>query len=403
MFLKILFFIFIPIKITITYLIYRIYHNYDQTIKIICRNLIYDINKLGPIYLKILQILSSRSDLFNKTILQYLSKVQDSLPAEKIYSYNDDANYDLSIIEKLDFFDQNPISAGTIAQVHRGNYNGNNIILKIKRKNIDLQIKKNINEIQYLINILNNFPYLRTMNLQQRFNQICELFIKQANFIEELENCNNFYNKVNILGINNIIIPKPYNELSNNNVIIMEYIDAYKINNSKLSKEKKKKLARYFVEFILITQHMFNMIHGDLHPGNILISSDKIYILDFGIVYYIPQKLNKKNKIFTKYLCNKSYNDFSNLTFDYYIENCKISKKKFVSELNCILPVICEKDLNFIYLTRAMTKFFNKYNIKFKSDFANLEAAIITSEGLCKTISADCDFWGLIKEIMDEL
>jgi predicted unusual protein kinase regulating ubiquinone biosynthesis (AarF/ABC1/UbiB family) len=285
-------------------------------------------------------ILETCNDLANKNIIytkliqfdiiKFLCDDKELNYSLKKFCYSSpynvyDINYD--VFEKLQNYtntngniltiDNNfkPINSGTVALVYKAKLNDKDIIIKVLRKNIRRKITRGIDTVILIFKIINFFKQmfgidsdLQAINILI-FNR--ELLIEQSNFLNEINNTQEF-DKICRKTHRNIYIPHVYKEFSydvSNEIIVMEYINGKtfaELNNYELA-DLKKKYDTNLHYFIMETYTLYNLIHCDLHTGNIMCSNDnKIYLIDFGIIHRIND--NELKLIQDLFFCIKNNN-----------------------------------------------------------------------------------------------
>ena len=258
------------------------------------------IEELGPTYIKLGQILSSRKDLLDKDIIDELSKLRDMVEpfdtsiAKAIFK----EELGLDIKQVFSEFNDIPIGSASIGQVYEAKLkNGNEVIVKIQRPNIENSINSDIQILKDMINTLNE------LNQDKKFDidliKILEEFHTQI--LRELD-----YNfeAINAMKFRKIFedstevhIPNIYNQYTTKRVLVMEKVIGIKL--SECYKIKKlgwdtDKISRIGVNsfFKQIFEHGF--FHADPHPGNIfVVSKECISYIDFGMVGIIDDKTLK--------------------------------------------------------------------------------------------------------------
>lgn len=162
-----------------------------------------------------------------------------------------------------------------------------NCVVKIKRPNIDKTIEKNINQINWLLNVfLKIFINLKCIDISGKLKKALYLYRIQSDFINEVENWKK-YDKI-FSNIEGILIPKVVEEVSNNDIIVMEYISGKNLKDVNCFKDNLKLLDTINSKFmgIFITSMLNNIYHGDLHMGNFSFTEKgDIIIYDFGICF----------------------------------------------------------------------------------------------------------------------
>lgn len=269
----------------------------------IARWLSTEFEALGPTYIKIGQFISSRKDIFGDEFSNELSSLRD-----KVAQINEqdlrtilDQNLDMS---KFKHIDKVPIASASIGQVHRATLkNGKHVIVKVKRPNVDAIIKE---DVQFLLSTLSLMSFFNMENIQSSIDLLTDFeknIMNEVDFKHEVENMKKFHKLYH--DDRNIIVPYVYKSLSNDNVIVMDYIDS----NSILDYQgDKKKLSLRLMDFFVSQLVEYGAIHGDPHAGNMGITADgAIVLFDFGSVIYISNKdrLRMKELVYQLLVNNK--------------------------------------------------------------------------------------------------
>lgn len=249
---------------------------------------------LGPVYIKLGQWLSSRADILPQPYMEELAKLQDDVPPAPFEEVKPIIERDLgSINEVFTSIDTKPISGASLGQVYRAKIQNNEVIVKVKRPNIENIIDDDIKVMKKVLPLAMKFvdPNLR-FSVQSMLAQFIETVHEELDYIKESSNLKII--KKNLSRHDKIIIPQVYDDHTSKNVLTMEYIPGIKITN--IEDLDKKGIDR---QKIVIDVHkvFFTMLlrdsifHADPHPGNISITDDGSLILyDFGMVGRIDQE-----------------------------------------------------------------------------------------------------------------
>ncbi len=228
------------------------------------------------------QVLATRSDFFPPNYLNELKKIHDNLPPmsqselEKVYE-------DKGFIN----FNKTPIASASIGQVHEAFLkDGSKVAIKIRRYNIEKIVKTDIKIISFLNVIFKPlFSHYTKNSIEAVISEFASTIIKETSMRIELTNLKKFSK---IYQDSNIIFPKYYEELSNDNMLVMSFEEGFRFDDRKNIEEFKidiKKaindLVLFYVEQMLIRGYF----HADPHPGNVFINKNsQIILLDFGMV-----------------------------------------------------------------------------------------------------------------------
>ena len=264
-------------------------------------NIVEKLTKINVLYVKLFQGIAFHqsfiSDEVNSIILKYTDNATwnksdidyDTLDSV-LKTYNINSAYDLS-----------PINSGMISLVFKVTTDDKkDIIIKLKRKNIDQQLNNSINDFLSFLYLLNFVPYVKQFEIYKLCLKNIEIIQSQLDFEKELKNTMKI--KENFKNIDYVEIPTVYPEATTkySNVIVMSYINGVKIND--IQKSDYLDFAKSIIKFGLVSTLLHGCSHGDLHPGNILFikehTSDnsilyKIGVIDFGIMYHIQENTRK--------------------------------------------------------------------------------------------------------------
>jgi predicted unusual protein kinase regulating ubiquinone biosynthesis (AarF/ABC1/UbiB family) len=306
------------------------------------------LEKSGPAYIKMGQFISNRSDIFGKDVSVALKSLKDDVEPIKI-----PLPMDMDVESK-------PFATASIAQVYRGKINGKVIAIKMKKPGISNQIKKDVNGIRTLLNFFN----CREVKFLDEFEKTLN---KELDFRSEVDNIIEFQK---IYDGTNVIVPRVYTEHCTDDMIVMDYLpsDGGKINS--------KFLISLFVEQLLFE----NIIHGDLHSGNIGIIANKVVLYDFGNVIRTTQEYRNFTRDFVYYVQAKD-NDNVLLTMrnmGMTINNVEMTRL-FISKLFKYLDTLDIKSFRF-----DIDEVQDKIPVELDSTTTTIMRSFALLEGYCK-------------------
>lgn len=229
----------------------------------------------GPTYIKIGQFIGNRPDIFGKDISDEVSKLQNQ--AHTGFSY------DAKKPEGLKKMDSEPIATASIAQVHRGVLkDGRVVAVKIKKPNVDAQLKNELKDIRMAFEISKLF--MKEMDILTEWFDDFEKNVKnELDFMKEIENIQFFHEMYK--NNDDVRVPRVVSELSSDTHIVMEYLPSMSVKLCENPISISENLMNTFIEQILY----HGIIHGDLHGGNLGVLGNSIIMYDFGNVIYIPE------------------------------------------------------------------------------------------------------------------
>ena len=229
----------------------------------------------GPMMTKLGQMVACRPDVLPPEVT---NEFKPLLKSVKPVPY--DAIVDL-VPAKVEI-DTVPIATASIAQVHIGRYKGQQVAVKIKKPNLDKNVFRDIQTIRSIVNAgMGLFPPLRDVDA---FLDEFEVLMKQeVNFVQEAAKMRKYNDNSNPI----IVTPIVYDEVSNENVIVMEYIpsqalDVFKSSSSVWQRRNACNTLMHAYIHRLLTKGTF---HADLHEGNLgFLDDGRIVLYDFGSI-----------------------------------------------------------------------------------------------------------------------
>ena len=387
---------------SVEYITYLVSKNYNAFIK----NIAYRLSNKNILYIKIFQAISLNNHII------------DDVMNNELLSYTDSAPYDTSDIDwnalnnvkrdfKLHMLDDKPINSGMISIVYKmKNDADEDIIIKIKRCNIEQKLDYAIQKLMFLIYVLSFIPRINTLNIPSIVNKNLTLLKQQLNFEEEVQNTIDM--KENCKNLKYVKIPTIYPEATKlfPNIIMMEYIQGAHI--SKIDAIDYETYAKLIIKYGFVSLLITGLTHGDLHGGNIIFIKNaanadvsfQIGIIDFGIVLKInPTIKNVFLEIFSE-LFTKPSIEIATELLNIIIEPKDVwsSIPKTHSEnITQVTANIIEhtihngKGATQIKIYEFLEKFNNyvndhnltAYGLCIGDDFVKMQLALAMSHGLC--------------------
>ncbi|UUV20964.1 ABC1 kinase family protein [Paenimyroides aestuarii] len=245
------------------------------------------LEELGPTYVKLGQMFSNREDILPPEMIAELAELQDNVPPEDIDIFQKLAD-ELLIDpqEQFEYINPTPIASASISQVYVGRLiNGEKVVIKVKRTTIEEIIRSDIMIMKDLANILEkNYDTARKMSLKQLINSFENNMYRELSLTNELHNIEKF--RKNFENRTEVYVPQTYKELSNNNVLTMEFVEGFKVNNKEKIIENgmlPKDVAQTGIVLFMKMVLEDGFFHADPHPGNVFImNNQKFCFIDFG-------------------------------------------------------------------------------------------------------------------------
>ena len=234
----------------------------------------------GPTYVKAGQFISNRPDIFGKEFSRELAPLRDNVTPFDFEQVRNQVPREISDVNPV------PFASASIAQVHRAKLKNKDVVLKIKRPGIEAQIKEDLDLIRGGTSLLNLIPNFGMDAVMPWLDEFERGLVAELDFRKEVKNISYFRDMYR--DRKDIIIPRPYSRLSSNNVIVMDWTPSKPIT----APFKAERLINMFLEQLLYE----GVIHGDLHTGNLGISSEggktfpPLVLYDFGNIIRVTDK-----------------------------------------------------------------------------------------------------------------
>jgi predicted unusual protein kinase regulating ubiquinone biosynthesis (AarF/ABC1/UbiB family) len=249
-----------------------------------------DLEKLGPTFIKLGQLLSTRADLLPPPYLDALARLQDQIEPFSFEEVDRIVSSEIGVRISKAFADFNPepLGAASLAQVHRATMrDGREVVVKVQRPNIREQI---VDDLEALVEIA-QFLDAHT-ELGKRYDFEHMLVGLRASLLRELDFTLEVNNLIalaeNLREFDLLLVPAPIEDFCSSRVLTMEYIPGKKITDLsplRLMEIDGPSLARELFRAYLKQILLDGFLHADPHPGNILLTNDdEIALLDVGMV-----------------------------------------------------------------------------------------------------------------------
>lgn len=364
------------------------------------------LEELGPTFIKLGQIMADREDLLDPTYCDELRKLRSQVrPMEKetvktiLKNELQEKRFDFSEIEAV------PVGSASIAQVHRAKLNGKDVALKIARENIEYQMETDIALLKRIVKFI---PFERmfhiTVDFEVILDEMLEAAKKEMNFIEEAKFVEEFREKNK--NVPYLRVPLVYHEYTTKNLLVMEYIDAPKINEVALLEMQGYKMDQVA---LLVAQNYLKQTledgfyHADPHPDNLKLKDGKIIYLDFGMM----GRLTEHNKALLKNCVEAIlWQDHEKLAQNVILlgQVKNINESALAEDLARLLEENQNAEIGSIDLKTfapELMNLFQKYHIVVPRDIILLLRGIVVIEGVLEDIDPNISLMEALKTQFD--
>ena len=365
---------------------------------------------MGPVYIKIGQILATRSDLIPDSWVEKLRGLQDDVPgmdeATTRRIINRELNQPLEHI--FSEFSFQPLASASIAQVHAATLvSGQKVAVKIVKKNVRKQLEQNLKIILFLVSALHKLsPGVRELALPERWGELSRLLLVQTDMRWEAKQQDTIY--INFKGHPYIIVPAVWQNLCTSSILIAEFVEAIPGKNFSQVDFPLPHLAQRLQDSIYTMLYLHGVCHGDPHPGNIFFTKDgKIILLDFGITVELSEDEKWGLSSFYYACIRKEWQIAVERFTNYFVagkEKLLPNWSKYVGEMQQLLQYhfdIRTARWSTISYFQDVNKVLNKYGARYTSNFTKVELVFLSCEGFVSQIDRDIDIWANARKFTD--
>ncbi|HWE24390.1 MAG TPA: AarF/UbiB family protein [Myxococcales bacterium] len=357
--------------------------------------------ELGPTFIKLGQILSSRPDILPPDFIAELSHLQDRAPPMPLETV-------LRLIEQglgrpanelFSFIEPVPMASASIAQVHRARLpGGDNVVAKVQRPGIEQQIRSDTDLLFYLARFLEGVieetgVYTPT-GIVTEFRQamLVELdFQSEARNIEEFAALNTERES--------IAIPRVVRTHSSHTVLTLEELVGVKLKEVLEGREvpgiDRKLLARHILDAAFHQLFVDGVFHGDPHPGNVIVlEGNRLGLIDFGLVGRLSKAMQESIILLVLAISLRDPDTVARLLYKVGIPDERINLHQFRADIHDILDRYLGLKLSEVSSTTLLNELTDlalKYRIKIPKEYAVLSKASATTEGILRQLDPDLD------------
>ena len=261
-------------------------NSYDQSPD----ELVEDLKNMGPTYIKMGQLLSTRPDLLPDAYLKALATLQDDVPPipyEEVHRIVEE-EIGTRISKAFDSFDEEPLASASIGQVHRATLrSGKPVAVKIQRPGIKKQFLSDLDTLKELAELaVKHSTTAQKYAFDDVLTELRRILLQELDYHREAQNLITLGD--NLKDFKYLIVPQPIQDYSAAKVLTMEYIEGRKITSISPLKQIEVDYSPLVDELVkAYLQQVINdgFVHADPHPGNIQFTKDdKIALIDLGMV-----------------------------------------------------------------------------------------------------------------------
>ena len=358
------------------------------------------LEELGPTFLKMGQILSTRPDLLPVEFMQELEKLQDEVPPFPYREVKEVIEKELRkpVEQIFSNFDEQPLAAASIGQVHQAKMlDGKDVVVKIQRPGIHRNIEVDLEIMMHLAELmerhLEGWEVQRPTRVVEEFARTLE---KELDYTLEAAHTERFARQLEDEPA--VYVPQVYREATTSRVLTMEHIYGVKASAiDELEKEglDRKEIARQGLILIMRQIFVHGFFHADPHPGNIFIMPENIICyIDFGMMGRLDLEMRENFADLIMSIVHRNERDAAQallkLTFseegpDYPALERAVAE---FMDKHCYRPL---KDVALGTMLHQLLQLTTRHRLCIPPDLFLMIKALSTVEGLGRVLDPDLD------------
>lgn len=373
------------------------------------------LEKLGPIFVKFGQALSTRRDLLPDDIADELVKLQDQVPpfsgqlAREIL----ENTYGDRLENIFDEFDETPLASASVAQVHSATLkSGEKIIVKVRRPNIEKTIKRDIGLMYFVAYWVEKLSeHGKRLKPREVVAEFEKTIFDELDFMFEAANASQLRRNFKSSAL--LYVPKVYWDYCRANILVTEKIAGIPVTNVNALNKKNidlKRLAENGVKIFVKQVFEHSFFHADMHPGNIFVSPDhqeepQYMAVDFGIMGTLSPKDQRYLAENLIAFFNRDYRQVAIL----HVESGWVPKDTRIEEFESVIRAVSEpifekplKEISFGLLLLRLFQTASRFNMEVQPQLLLLQKTLLNIEGLGRQLYPDLDLWNTAKPLLEE-
>jgi ubiquinone biosynthesis protein len=364
---------------------------------------------LGPSFVKLGQIASTRPDLIPPDIVAELKKLQDSVPpfsSEEARAIIEE-QLGAPVSEVFSQFEDTPMASASIGQVHKATLRAEDgehaVVVKVQRPNVAQTIERDVDLLYWFAHALERaFPESKTYSPTDLVREFDRSITAEIDFVQEAENAQRFAK--NFEGHEAIRFPAIHRKASGRKVITMEFFAGPKIDRAKEHGFDGKVIAARAVDVIIKMIFEDGFFHADPHPGNVLVlgtpEAPVLGMLDLGLVGHLSPLMRDRAIDLMVAAVREDYEGIADALYAMGKPNRKVDQVAYRADVAMLSRKYLGKSLKDIEMSALISDLVQgaiRHGIDMPPDFLMVGKALMTLEGIGRQLDPDLDVFNAAK------
>ena len=370
------------------------------------------LEELGPTFIKLGQVMSTRPDLFPKDVILELEKLQSHVPQ---FPYSQvkaivEEELDQALSNVFDVFDETPLAAASIGQVHRAVLlTGEEVAVKVQRPEISKKIDIDFEILMEMAQLAEmRLDWAKRYQLKEIVEELKETLKMELDYTIEAHHMSRI--KAQFRRDADIYIPDAYHYYTTKRVLVMDYVSGEKLKDAiacDTNDAVKKRLAEQIVDATFKQVLIDGFFHADPHPGNIMRLEDgRLVLLDFGMVGQLSPEMKQSFSELVIAMTKEDTNQMVDVLLDMGMAPDDINKRALTNDVDRLMMKYYRQSLKEIRLADAIRELFQiayKHKIELSSDFTLLGKTLLTLEGTIEQLDPTLSLVEMAKPFGEKL
>ncbi|AXR78739.1 ABC1 kinase family protein [Natrarchaeobaculum sulfurireducens] len=359
--------------------------------------------ELGPAFVKVGQVLSTRPDVVPPTYVEVLSTLQDEVP--------EDAGGDpLTVLEDeladgLDLETLEPVAGGSLAFVYTVEHDGERIALKVRRPGIQAIIERDLAVIRRIVPLIAIIaPERYEYSLKNVASDFETIILEELDFDREATMMREIRSNVDE---SQVVVPAVYDELSSERVLAMEFVPGRKITDEnalaaveRTPTEMATLLAKTYLQMGLVD----GVFHADPHPGNLAVADDgRLIIYDFGMSRRLTEAEQDDLVDIYRALVMRDVDRLLDALIDLEVLERSVDR----SEVRRVLELVIENlegrsEITWRAIITELMQMLHDFPFRIPPNVMLLVRVGTVGEGVCRQLDPEFDFITVTREFLVE-
>jgi len=344
------------------------------------------LEELGPSFIKLGQILSTRPDLIPSEFIPELQKLRDEVAPFSWKEIEHLLNHEwgLGWENLLEIPAKDPLASASIAQVYKGTLTtGEEVVVKVLRPGIRETVKRDIEVMRVIARLLERYlPESRLYHPVDLVEEFAFTIMREMDFTVEAANAEKM--RANMKGFSWVIVPKIYWDLTAPSLLIMEHVGGVRLDQGEVLEDKG--IDRVLVARRLVTAFLKQVLedgffHADPHPSNILVGDEgELIQVDFGMMGYLDKSMRQAVATLLFRIVRRDYDGIIRVFKKVGVMEGGLDERRFKLELMGLLEPYFSRTLEGMPLGTVVNQVMHlslKYRIRFPPEFYLLGRALV--------------------------